>query len=117
MKQIYRKTIYACFIGYIVQAIVNNFAPLLFVTFQTTFQIPLSKITWLITINFLIQLLVDLLSANLVDRIGYRISITLAHIFSALGLTMLAVLPNLTPDPYVGILIAVFFYAVGGGLL
>lgn len=117
MKQIYRKTIYACFIGYIVQAIVNNFAPLLFVTFQTTFQIPLSKITWLITINFLIQLLVDLLSANLVDRIGYRISITLAHIFSALGLTMLAVLPNLRPDPYVGILIAVFFYAVGGGLL
>ena len=65
MKQTYRKTIYACFIGYIVQAIVNNFAPLLFVTFQTTFQIPLSKITWLITINFLIQLLVDLLSANL----------------------------------------------------
>ena len=75
MKQDYKKTTYACFIGYIVQAIVNSFVPLLFVTFQKTYQIPLTKITLLITINFVIQLLIDLLSAGFIDKIGYRASV------------------------------------------
>ena len=69
MKQDYQKTMYACFIGYIVQAIVNSFVPLLFVTFQNTYRIPLSQITLLITINFVVQLLVELLSAGFVDKI------------------------------------------------
>lgn len=80
MKQNYQKTMYACFIGYIVQAIVNNFVPLLFVTFQNTYDIPLSKITLLITINFVIQLFVDMLSAGFIDKIGYRASVIIAHI-------------------------------------
>ena len=50
------QTIYACFIGYIVQAIVNNFVPLLFVTFQNNYHISLERITFLITLNFIIQL-------------------------------------------------------------
>ena len=75
MNNGYKKTIIACFTGYIVQAIVNNFAPLLFLTFHSSYGIPLSKITMLITINFGIQLAVDLLSAGLLDRIGYRASI------------------------------------------
>lgn len=117
MKPNYQKTMYACFIGYIVQAIVNNFVPLLFVTFQTTYQIPLAKITMLITINFAIQLLIDLLSAKFVDRIGYRISILIAHAMSALGLVLLTILPEVLPDAFTGILIAVAIYAVGGGLI
>lgn len=108
---------YACFIGYIVQAIVNNFVPLLFVTFQTTYQIPLSKITMLITINFAIQLLIDLLSAKFVDRIGYRVSILIAHAMAAIGLVLLTILPEVLPDAFAGILIAVGIYAVGGGLI
>ena len=117
MKNKYQRTISACFVGYIVQAVCNNFAPLLFLTFHGTFQIPLSRITLLITINFGIQLLVDLLSAKFVDRIGYRISIVTAHLCAALGLIGLAVLPSVLPDAYTGILIAVFFYAIGGGLI
>jgi len=117
LKPNYQKTMYACFIGYIVQAIVNNFVPLLFVTFQTTYQIPLAKITMLITINFAIQLLIDLLSAKFVDRIGYRISILIAHAMSALGLVLLTILPEVLPDAFAGILIAVGIYAVGGGLI
>ena len=117
MKTSYKRTMYACFVGYIVQAIVNNFVPLLFVTFQKTYQIPLSKITLLITINFIIQLLIDLLSAGFVDRIGYKASVTIAHICSAVGLLALTLLPELTADPFAGILIAVAIYAVGGGLL
>lgn len=108
---------YACFIGYIVQAIVNNFAPLLFVTFQNSYQIPLSKITLLITVNFLIQLLIDLLSAGFIDKIGYRASVLLAHGYSVAGIIALTVLPELLPDPFVGILISVMIYAVGGGLI
>ena len=117
MKNQYNKTITACFIGYIVQAIVNNFVPLLFLTFERTYQIPLSQITLLITINFGIQLLVDLLSVGFVDKIGYRASMILAHIFAALGLVLLTVLPDVMPSAFGGILAAVIIYAIGGGLL
>lgn len=117
MKQDYQKTMYACFIGYIVQAIVNSFVPLLFVTFQNTYHIPLSQITLLITINFVVQLCVDLLSAGFVDKIGYRASMILAHICAAAGIGLLTVLPELLPNAFAGILLAVVVYAIGGGLL
>ena len=113
----YQSTIKACFIGYIVQAIVNNFAPLLFLIFQSTYNIPLSKITLLITFNFFVQLCVDMLSAGFIDKIGYRTAIILAHVLSALGLVSLAVLPGMLPNAFAGLLIAVMIYAVGGGLL
>ena len=117
MENSCRRTILACYIGYIVQAIVNNFVPLLFVMFERTYQIPLAKITLLITINFCIQLAVDLLSAWFLDRIGYRAAILLSHIASAAGLVLLTILPDVLPDAFTGLLIAVTVYAIGGGLL
>ena len=117
MQNQYQKTIYACFTAYIVQAIVNNFVPLLFLTFQSSYGIPLPRITMLVTVNFGLQLLVDLVSVGFVDRIGYRASMVLAHALSAAGLALLAVLPELMPTPFPGILLAVGVYAVGGGLL
>ena len=113
----YKKTTYACFTGYIVQAIVNSFVPLLFVTFQKSYHIPIEQITLLITVNFMIQLLIDMLSAGFIDRIGYRASVIIAHICAALGLALLTVLPELCTNHFVGILIAVCIYAVGGGLI
>ena len=117
MKPNYRRTMYACFVGYIVQAIINNFVPLLFVTFQKSYGIPLTEITVLITVNFIIQLVVDVASAWFVDRIGYRASMIAAHIFCTAGLVLLTILPEILPDPFLGILLAVFVYAIGGGLL
>ena len=117
MKDKYQNTMYACFVGYIVQAIVNNFVPLLFLTFESSYGIPLSQITMLITFNFGIQLLVDLLSAKFVDKIGYRVSIVMAHIFAALGLAGLVALPDLLSNAFAGLLIAVVIYAIGGGLI
>ena len=117
MKNGYEKTVHACFTGYIIQAVINNFVPLLFLTFQDTYGIPLSKITMLVTVNFGLQLLVDLVSVGFVDRIGYRVSMVIAHILSAIGLISLAVLPGLFSDAFFGILLSVMIYAVGGGLL
>lgn len=116
MKLNYQNTIISCFVGFIVQAIVNNFVPLLFLTFQNTYQIPLDKITLLVTFNFGVQLLTDLLAGKYVDKVGYRTSIVLAHMLSALGLILLTILPQIM-NPFTGILIAVMVYAVGGGLL
>ncbi len=113
----FQTTMYAGFVGYIVQAIVNNFAPLLFLTFESEFGIPLSSITLLITFNFLLQLVIDLASVYFVDRIGYRVSAVLSNAFSATGLILLTVLPGITPDPFVGLFVAVAIYAIGGGLL
>lgn len=117
MTQKYQKTLTACFIGYIVQAIINNFAPLLFLTFQDEYDISLSKITLLVTFNFGIQLLVDFTSVAFIDKIGYRASIVIAHIFSAMGLACLTFLPGLLAEPFIGLLISVMIYAVGGGIL
>lgn len=116
MSKNYNNTIHACFTGYIVQGIVNNFVPLLFLTFQSQYGIPLTDITILITINFMLQLGIDLASTVFVDKIGYRASTLLAHGFAAAGLIMLAVLPEIM-DPFLGLVISVLFYAVGGGLL
>lgn len=117
MDKGYNKTVVACFIGYIVQAIVNNFVPLLFLTFHSVYGIPMTQITLLITFNFGLQLLIDLLSVTFVDRIGYRASMIIAHICAAVGFVLLTVLPDLCDSAFAGLLIAVTIYAVGGGLL
>lgn len=116
-KPNYRRTLYASYTGYITQAIVNSFAPLLFLTFQSSLGIPLAQITLLITINFCVQLCVDLASTKFVDRVGYRPCIIAANLCAALGLIGLGTLPFLLPDPYVGLVCSVVLYAVGGGLL
>lgn len=113
----FQRTINACFAGYVVQAVVNNFVPLLFVMFQDSYQIPLSKITLLITVNFIFQLVIDILSAGFIDKIGYKTSVIIAHFCAAAGLISLTVLPEVFGDPFVGILVSVMIYAVGGGLL
>ena len=113
----YKSTIRACFVGYIVQAVVNNFVPLLFLTFQSQYGIPLSQVTLLITINFALQLAVDGASVFFIDRIGYRAAAVIAHICAALGLVGLAFLPDLLPSPFAGLLLSVLLYALGGGLL
>ena len=118
MKRLsYEATVRSCFVAYIVQAIIVNFAPLLFVTFQRDFGISLSEVTLLITFNFLIQILVDLASAYFVDRIGYRAAMITAHLLSAAGLFLLSELPFMISNAYIALLISVAIYAIGGGLL
>lgn len=113
----YNKTIYACFVGYIVQAIINNFAPILFLTFQKTYGISLKSISLLITINFFTQLLVDLPSSKIIKKLGARTTILIAHIASALGLICLAFLPDILPNSYIGLVISILLYAIGSGII
>ena len=117
MKRKYQKTLIACYLGFITQAIAANFAPLLFLTFHRTYQISLGKIAFISTAFFFTQLLVDLFCAKYVDRIGYRRSVVASEILSGCGWIGLAILPELLPDPYVGILISVIIYAIGSGLI
>lgn len=115
IKNNYRHTVFACYGGYITQAIVNNFIPLLFLIFQDCFGIPLEEITLLVTINFFVQLVVDLASAKFIDRIGYRKALVAAHIFAFAGIAGLSFLPFIMP-PFAGLMICVVVYATGGGL-
>ncbi len=118
MKQLtYKHTIRACFTGYGIQAIINNFIPLLFIFFGEKYGIGLAEISFLITFNFFVQLLVDVVGAVIVDRIGYRISMVTAHAFAALGFVCLTILPDVMTNAYAGIVISVVLYAIGGGLL
>lgn len=117
IRKSYEHTIYASYIGYITQAIVNNFVPLLFLTFATDYGLTLDKITLITTANFLVQLAVDLLSAKAIDKVGYRISVIFAHLCAGAGLVGLAFFPALLGNAYAGILTAVVLYAIGGGII
>ncbi|MBQ7774544.1 MAG: MFS transporter [Lachnospiraceae bacterium] len=117
IKNNYTHTIYASYIAYIVQAINNNFAPLLFLTFATDYDLSLDKITLITTINFLVQLVVDLISAKAIDKVGYRPALIFGHICSVLGLVGMAFLPQMLSNTYMGLLLAVVLYAIGGGLM
>lgn len=113
----YNHTKYACYIGYITQAIVNNFVPLLFLTFQRSFHISLNQLALLVSVNFGVQLLIDFSSSLFVDKIGYRCSMLIAHLSAVVGFVGLSIFPTLFPDPFIGICAAVILYAIGGGLL
>lgn len=113
----YQKTQITCYIGFITQAIVANFTPLLFIRFHGEFGIPLGQIALISTVFYIAQILVDVFCAKFVDRIGYRRCVVASQIASAAGLVLLALLPTLLPDPLWGILISVIIYAVGSGLI
>lgn len=113
----YGKTLVACYLGFITQAIAANFAPLLFLTFQNTYGISLEKIALIPVVFYLTQLLIDLGATKFADKIGYRICVVTSQVVSAAGLVLLAILPEILPLPFLGILIAVIFYAVGSGLV
>ena len=113
----YRRTLIACYLGIITQAISANFAPLLFITFRDTYAISLERIALVPTLFFFTQLLVDLASAKFVDKIGYRACVVASEVFSAAGLVGLAFLPGMMREPFAGILICVVIYAIGSGLI
>lgn len=113
----YRKTLTACYLGFITQAIAANFAPLLFLKFHTEYNIPLGKIALISTVFFLTQLIVDVLCSYFADRIGYRKCVVASELCSAAGLIGLAFLPGLFQNPLTGIMVSVVIYAVGSGLI
>ena len=117
MKPDYRKTLIACYLGFITQAITANYTPLLFLKFHHDYNISLGTLALIPTVFFMTQLLIDVFCAKFVDRIGYRKSIVMSEVMSALGLAGLAVIPDLTGSPLIGILICVVMYAVGSGLI
>lgn len=113
----YQKTLLACYLGFVTQAISANYAPLLFLTFRGTYGISLEKIAMIPMVFYLAQLFVDLAATRFADRIGYRRCVVASQVLSAAGLAALAFLPDLLPNPFAGILMAVVLYAVGSGLI
>ena len=116
-KKNYKKTLITCYIGFITQAIVANFAPLLFLRFHNEYNIPLGEIALISTVFYVTQIVVDTLCATIVDRIGYRKSVVISQFLAGVGLVGLAILPNLLSNPFAGILICVIVYAMGSGMI
>lgn len=117
IRNSYTYTKYASYVGYVTQAIINNFSPLLFAYFSNNYSLPLTQISLIVALNFMIQIMMDLMGAAFIDKIGYRPCVVFAHLMSGTGLILLGILPNVMPSPYAGILIATVCSAMGGGLL
>lgn len=113
----YKKTLIACYLGFVTQAISANFAPLLFLTFKDTYGITFEKIAMIPMVFYLTQLLVDLAATEFADKIGYRTCVVASQVLSAVGLVLLAILPEVFPTPFIGILVSVVLYAIGSGLI
>lgn len=116
-KPNYKKTLIACYLGFVTQAISANFAPLLFLTFKNTYGITLDKIAMVPMVFYLTQLLVDFAATKFADKIGYRTCVVASQVLSAVGLVLMAILPEILPVPFIGILISVVLYAIGSGLV
>ncbi len=113
----YKKTLIACYLGFVTQAITANFAPLLFLTFKSTYGITLDKIAMIPFVFYLTQLLIDLAATKFADKIGYRTCVVASQLLSAVGLVLMAILPDILPVPFAGVLISVVLYAIGSGLV
>lgn len=113
----YQKTLVACYLGFVTQAISANFAPLLFLTFKSTYGITLDKIAMIPLVFYLTQLLVDLAATKFADKIGYRTCVVTSQVLSTVGLILMAILPEILSVPFIGILISVVLYAIGSGLI
>ena len=113
----YKKTLLACYLGFITQAITANFAPLLFWNFHENYYIPLGQIALIPLAFFLTQLIVDAVCARYVDKIGYRKAIIVSQAAAGLGLIGLAFLPDVFADPFIGVIVSVVIYAIGSGLI
>ncbi len=113
----YKKTLIACYLGFVTQAITANFTPLLFLTFKSNYGITLEKIAMIPLVFYLTQLLVDLAATKFADKIGYRVCVVFSQLLSAAGLASMAFLPEIFSVPFTGILIAVVLYAIGSGLI
>ena len=107
----------ACYLGFVTQAISANFTPLLFLTFKTTYELTLDTIALIPMVFYLTQLLVDFAATKFADKIGYRTCVVASQVLSAIGLVLMAFLPEILPVPSVGILISVVLYAIGSGLI
>jgi len=113
----YKKTLIACYLGFVTQAISANFVPLLFLTFKSTYGITFEKIAMIPLVFYLTQLLIDLAATKFADKIGYRTCVVASQVLSVVGLVLMAILPEILPVPFIGILISVVLYAVGSGLI
>ncbi len=113
----YKSTLHACYLGYITQALIVNLPALLFVVFKDKFGLSYTLLGSLVVVIFITQLIVDALAIRFIDRIGQRISAVMAHVFAAIGMIALALLPRLMPRPYAGLVIASVLFSIGGGLI
>ena len=113
----YKKTLIACYLGFVTQAISANFAPLLFLTFKNTYGITLEKIAMIPMVFYLTQLFVDYAATEFADKLGYRICVVASQVLSAFGIAFMCILPEIMPTPFSGILISVILYAIGSGLI
>lgn len=113
----YKKTLIACYLGFVTQAISANFTPLLFLTFISTYGITLEKIAMIPLVFYLTQLLIDLAATKFADKIGYRTCVVSSQVLSAIGLVLMAILPEVLSVPFIGIMISVVLYAMGSGLV
>ena len=116
MKLNANHTVGACFVGIITQALVINFSPLLFLTFENNYGISLSKISTLIAISFITQLLMDFTASKLPNLFNNRKTVVLGQVCSATGLFCLALLPEILP-PFPALIIATVIGAFGSGII
>lgn len=113
----YKKTLVACYLGFVTQAITANFTPLLFLTFVNTYGVTFEKIAMIPLVFYLTQLLIDFAATKFADKIGYRTCVVVSQVLSAIGLLLMAILPELLSAPFIGILLSVVLYAIGSGLI
>lgn len=117
LERKYIPTKLAGYVGFVVQAIVNNFLPILFIVFQDIYGLGYEKLGRLIVFNFAVQMFIDFITPKIIHKIGYRRAAFLCQFTACLGLCLMSLLPRIMPSPYTAMFIAIAVYATGSGLM
>lgn len=117
MKANFKHTLVACYTGYIVQAIVNTLSPLLFIIFNEQLGLSLTEISILITVNFIIQISMDVASTFFINVLGYRKSVIIAEFLATVGLLSMAMFTVCIPNKFVALLASTALMSMGGGII
>lgn len=117
MRSKFLGTKLACYVGYVVQAVINNFLPILFIALQDVYGLGYERLARLIIFNFASQIAVDFSAPKIVALFGYRKSAALSQAMAALGLVSMGILPRIMSNTYLAIIISIIIYAIGSGMM
>lgn len=118
MKFTFKHTKLACYSSYMSSAVAINFPPILFIFFHKQFGLSLIDLGALISLNFGVQMITDIIGASIIDKkITCKQAAVTADALVAIGLLLLGVLPQIMSTKFLALIIATVVYSVGCGLL
>ena len=107
----------ACYTGNATMSVVGSLSPVLFLTFRSLYGLSYSLLGLLVLINFVTQLIVDLIFSFFSHRFNIPRTLRIMPILAVLGFGLYALAPTLFPNnTYIGLVLGTVLFCASSGL-